>query len=258
MADPTVVAPSRKLGKLAPKHDRRTLLFPGYLEKRKLPVIPPEVVRSLETLKFFPDLGMMRNGGPGGLSDCTSAAKAHMEQTFTVFGGKPWRPTDDEIVADYNLVNGGVDEGAAMLDALKVWRSVGIGGRKILAFTSVNPLDHLQVKTAHYLLGGLYVGANLPISCLSQDVWDVGEGSEFAPGSLGGHAISSPDYSDVGSSHDGLTLVTWGKLQRATWAWVDRYVDEMYGVLSVDYVGSDDVSPEGFSMEKLADDLKAL
>jgi hypothetical protein len=248
-----IVAPERKLGKLPPKHDRRTLLFPHYLEERKLPVIPIEHDLSPQTLAAFPDLGMMRNGGADGLSDCTVAAPSHMLQTFTVCGGKPWRPTDDEIVAAYNLINNGVDEGADMLDALKMWRSVGIGGRKIRAFTAVHPLDHMQMCTAHFLLGGLYVGANLPIACLSQEVWDVGEGTAFAPGSLGGHAMSSPAY-----WIDGITFVTWGKLQRATWAWVDRYVDEAYGVLSQDYVGDDDLSPEGFSMEKLDEDLLAI
>ena len=245
-----VVAPIGKLGKKAVKYDRRTIAISPYIQRRKLPKIPLTHTLSKRTLATFPDLGMMGNDR---YSDCTCAALGHMEQTWSVYGDKPTRPTDSEILAAYSLINGGVDEGAAMLDALKMARNVGIGGRKIYGFVQVNPLDHDQVRTATFLFGGLYLGANLPISVRSQETWDTGEGAEFSPGSLGGHAMSLIDY-----AAKSVQLVTWGRVQRVTWAWIDRYVDECYGVLSAEYVGDDNRSPQGFSLAKLAADLKGL
>lgn len=246
-----VVAPGRKLGKAAPKYDVRTLRLASYIEKRKLPKVPQAHNLSRKTLKAFPDgLGMMENNE---LGDCTCAAMGHAFEAWTAWGGEPWRPTDADVVRAYNAVNGGVDEGAAMLDVLKLARGTGIGGRKIFAFVSIDPMNHDQVRTAHFLFGGLYIGAMLPVAAQGQKVWDVGEGSAFAPGSWGGHCMNVFDTTKAG-----LVVATWGALQPITWAWWDRYVDECYAVLDADFVGADKVSPQGFSLARLAADIKAI
>lgn len=242
-----------RLGKSAPKFDVRTLRLAHYIEKRKLPKVPLTHTLSARTLAAFPQLGMMRNND---LGCCTVSSIGHMEQTWSAYGGKPWRPTDAEIVEVYGRVNGGVDEGAAMLDVLKTLKRDGIGGNKIYAYVSIDPLDHDQVRTAHFLFGGLYVGANLPVSAQDQlevGPWDVTVGNGSEPGSWGGHAFNVVDYSLAG-----LTCVTWGQLQKLTWAWLDRYCDEVYAILEEDYVGDDKRSPQGISLAKLAGDIKAL
>lgn len=247
---PAVVASGRALGKKPVLYDPRTLRLARYIEKRKVPKVPHAHTLSKKTLKAFPQLGMMRNDA---LGCCTIAALAHAEQTWSVYGGKPRRPSDAEIEEAYNRVNGGADQGAAMLDVLNMARRVGIGGNTIYAYVSIDPLNHDQVRTAHFLFGGLYLGANLPVSAQDQKVWDVGEGPAFSPGSWGGHAFNVVDY-----DAKGLTIVTWGELQRITWAWLDRYVDEGYVVLEEDFAGDDGRSPQGFSLKKLAEDLKGL
>jgi hypothetical protein len=260
-ASRAVIVPGHRLGKLPPKFDKRTLRLAAYIEKRKLPRVPQTHTLSKKTLAAFPDLGMMKNDM---LGDCTVASFGHLYQTWSVFGGKPWRPTDTEIVEVYDRVNGGRDEGAAMLDVLNSVREVGIGMRpindagatgrdRIYAYVAIDPQDHDQVRTAHFLFGGLYAGANLPRSAQDQKVWDLVDGNGSEPGSWGGHAISVIDY-----RKKGLTFVTWGKLQLVTWEWWDRYVDEAYAVLEEDYLGDDNRSPQGFSLRKLADDLKGL
>jgi hypothetical protein len=252
-----VLPPGIKLGKLPPKFDRRTLQLPTYIEKRKLPVIPKTHNLSRKTMKAFPDLGMMGNADYG---DCTFASGGHLHQTWSVYGGKPWRPTDEEIISAYLTHTGGQDEGAAMLDVLKAWRKDGIGGNRIYAFVAVDPTNHDQVCTASFLFGGLYVGANLPWNVLDRAMraggpreWDDVGGNGSQPGSGGGHCMSQHDFAPRGP-----TLVTWGRLQRVTWAWWDHYVDELYAVLEEDYVGDDRRSPQGFSLKRLAEDIKAL
>jgi hypothetical protein len=215
-----------------------------------VPHVPKSHNLSRKTVKAFPELGMMLNDEIG---LCTCAALAHMEQTWSAWGGEPRRPTDDQVLEAYNRINGGRDEGAAMLDALKMARNVGIGGNPIYGFVAIDPQNLDQVRTAAFLFGGLYIGLMLPRSCQFQQVWDVTEGEGSEPNSWGGHAASLVDY-----DHKGVTIVTWGALQRMTWTFWLRYVDEAFVILEQDYLGPDKRSPQGFSLQKLAADLKGL
>lgn len=248
-----VIVPGRRLGKKAAKFDKRTLRLAKYIEKRKLPKVPQSHTLSKRTLAEFNPLGMMKNDV---LGDCTCAAIGHSYQTWTVYGKKPWCPTDKQVVEVYDRINGGRDEGAAMLDALNSVREVGMGGNKIYAYVAIDPMNHDQVRTAHLLFGGIYAGAMLPVTAQKQmnpKVWEVMTGNGSEPGSWGGHAFNVIDY-----AKNTLTIVTWGELQKMTWAWWDRFVDEAYAVLEEDYVGDDNRSPQGFSLKKLAADLKGL
>ncbi len=60
------------------------------------------------------------------------------------------------------------------------------------------------------------------------------------------------DYSPAG-----LTCVTWGKLQLMTWRWFDTYVDEIFCILSPDWLNGNK-TPNGFNAAQLRADLKAL
>jgi hypothetical protein len=240
-----------RLGKKQPKYDPRTLMLARYIEKRAKPKIPQGHNLSRKTLKAFPKLGLMVNDS---LGDCTVATLGHGEQTWSTYGGAPKCPTDAQIVAAYDRVNGGVDEGAYMLDVLNLARHDGIGGNRIFAFVGADPLDHDQIRTGHFLFGGLCAGANLPVSAqdqLDKGVWDVVPGHGSEPGSWGGHEMYVIDYVKRGP-----IVVTWGQLQSMTWAFWDRYVDEVHCVLSEDWIGADKRSPQGFSLSKLAADMK--
>lgn len=254
-ATPQVVVPNRRLGKKPPAYDPRTLRLARYIEKRKVPKVPQRHVLSKKTIAAFPTLGMMGNDA---LGDCTFASKGHAFQTWSTYGGQPWRPTDDQIREGYFATGDHQDTGRNMLEVLNYLRKTGIGGNKIFAFVAVDPKDHDQVRTAHYLFGGLDVGIALPVTAQKQTgagkVWDYVpnvNGSE--PNSWGGHDVN---LEDTGAKE--LTVITWGELQRVTWAFWDRYVDECWAILEEDYVGADKKSPQGFSFAKLAADLKGL
>ena len=73
-----------------------------------------------------------------------------------------------------------------------------------------------------------------------------------APGSWGGHAVDV-----VGYDEGGLTVVTWGALQRLTWAFWDRYCDEAWCVLSPDFL-TEGRSPQGFDVDALRHDLELV
>lgn len=243
---------TRRLGKLPPRHDPRTLLFSAYLDPHQLPAPPP--ARDW-THAAAPVWGMMANDR---LGDCTCAAAGHLMQAWTANHGAEFTPTDEQIVAAYSEITGynanypDTDQGAVELDVLKHWRTTGIAGRKIGAFVKVEPASRTHVEAAINLLGGVYLGAALPQRAQSQTIWDVPDQrtAEDAPGSWGGHAMAALAYSRAG-----VVFVTWGGLKVATWNWWLTYVDECYGLLDDEWVSGAMPAPNGFNLDALKVDL---
>jgi hypothetical protein len=248
-----------KLGKQAPRRDPRTLKFAEYLGAD----VPAPLTCDWSQHVGKP-WGMMANDNVG---DCTCAAAGHMIETWTANCGSGVVPADADVLSAYEAVSGynpsdpGTDQGAVELDVLSFWRKTGIGGHSIVAYTSVRPSVQQHVRAACYLFGGLYIGLQLPLSANGQvgGLWDVpsqGLNGDGQPGSWGGHAVSIVAVDD-----DGLTCVTWGALQRMTWAFWSAYTDEAYGVLSQDWVNlsvswtTETLSPSWFDLNALQADL---
>jgi hypothetical protein len=71
-----------------------------------------------------------------------------------------------------------------------------------------------------------------------------------APGSWGGHAVAV-----AGFDAEGLTVVTWGRLQRMDWAFWAKYADEAFCILdTMDWLGD----LPGFDVTGLTAALAAL
>jgi hypothetical protein len=253
MATTTTIDTEVKLGKLPPRMDVRTLPLPRYVDRSKLPPPPDE----LDLAAAVPEWPMYANDRIG---DCTTAAAAHMIEAWTApVRGEPVELGEGAVLAAFDDVKQ-IDpltgeEGAVELDVLTYWRNRGIGGHRIGAYARVPVWDHRLVRDAAYLFGGLYIGLELPLTAQRQETWDwtnrlIGPAK---PGSWGGHAVDVVAY-DEGT----LTVVTWGRLQKLTWAFWDRYVDEVYAILSVDFLNEEGRAPNGFDLEALKADLKRV
>lgn len=251
---------SVRLGKhLGVVHDPRTLRARDFLEAPD-DIKAPREHRIARTLHNPPMYANDRYG------DCTCASQGHrINAQENSSGQHEIKVSDADVLEAYSAVTGfrpddpGTDNGAYELDVLNYLRQVGLGRERdgtrhtIGAFTSVNWLDHNEVRRAHYVFGGLKVCAGLPISAQHQDVWDVTTGPAAAAGSWGGHSMYSVGYYD-----EGLLVYTWGREKLMTWNWVDKYVDEVYAVVSEDYFRRGGSTPQGFSIEKLVDALRHL
>jgi hypothetical protein len=104
---------------------------------------------------------------------------------------------------------------------------------------------------------GCSAGSTSDCRCLTaqrQSTWDwVGRLTGPAePGSWGGHAVDVVRYSP-----GTLTAVTWGRLQDLTWAFLDRYCDEAYCIISPDFLRGGH-TPNGFDLEALKADLALI
>lgn len=246
-----------KLGKKPAVHDPRTLKLAKYLNYPQLPTPPARV----DWTSRLGPLGMMANDR---LGDCTCAAMGHMVQVWTAEANEaPVVISDEDIVKAYEAACGyspgdpSSDQGGNEQRVLSYWRNTGIGpaGHKITGFASVNPHDRLEVQTALALFGGIYLGVALPLSAQAQvgRIWSTMLGANAQPNSWGGHAVPGAQYDETG-----LTVITWGALQRMTWGFFQTYVDEAYAVVSEDWITRSGKAPSGFDLETLKSDLAKL
>lgn len=240
---------TRKLGKLAPRVDVRTLALSRYVDRAALPQAPPTFDETAAETSW-PMYGNDRIG------DCTCAAAGHMIEAWTgAATGTPVEVPEQAVLDAFDAVKivdpQTGEEGAIVLDVLKYWRKTGVGGHCIGAFARVSLTDRTLQRTTAWLFGGLYLGIELPVTAQQQETWDW-TGSltgPAAPGSWGGHAVDVVGYDD-----GGLTIVTWGALKRMTWSFFDRYVDETYALLSQDFLDRGE-APNGFDLAALRADL---
>jgi hypothetical protein len=250
MATTTPVETQYKLGRLPVRTDARTLALPRYVDRSKLPPPPPDLDLAAAVMEW----PMYANDRIG---DCTTAAAAHMIEAWTApTRGHAVEVSERSVLVAFDKVKqvdpATGEEGAVELDVLNYWRKRGIGGHRIGAFARVPVWDHRLVRVAAFLFGGLYIGLELPLTAQQQATWDWTHRLDgpAKPGSWGGHAVDV-----VGYDRTALTVVTWGRLQELTWSFWDRYVDEVYAILSVDFIDEAGQAPNGFDLAALKLDL---
>jgi len=177
--------------------------------------------------------------------DCVTAAIGHQEQLYaaltkalasgwvpgTFYGPKYsiTSPTNTQVVAEYLKLTGGADSGLVISDTMWVWQRTGLWGDKISAFTHVNWKNHTLVKQAVAFYGSAHMGLQLPANAETQ--FDANQPWTLVPGwqsikNWGGHAVPVVSY-----DANWLYVVTWGRIQRMSWDYMDAYADEMWVVI---------------------------
>lgn len=247
---------NRALGKLPARRDPRTLRLARYLDPRNYPA-PPPARDWIDHAHAFDALGNTTVG------DCAFAAQAHLIQCQAAANGKTVSISKDDALGAYARVTGwhptvpGSDRGTQLLDALADWRKIGLAGHTIGAFVQVDVTNQLELEAAINLFGGLYAGVQLPIAAKTQTLWDIAPAGKFTDdyviGSWGGHCLAISAY-----SRTGLVGVTWGQLKHLTWEWLYSYADEVYAVISPDWVTDAAAAPNGIDITSLLRDLTAL
>lgn len=250
-----VKEPSPKLGRLPTRLDNRTLRLCTYTD---VALKPPGgyFPVSRPSARDWRVLGNDRWG------NCTVAAAAHHTQAWQWATEDRYTPNVDELVRTYLALTGGADTGLAMLDVLRHWRSVGVDGYRVDAYVELETRRlHTETRQATFLFGGAYLGLGLPAA--AQDQWAARKPwtlrgyqpaqERWRPWSWGGHAVSMVGYGTDGY----VRLVTWGRVQLTTWAWLKIYCEEAYAMLSGDWLDGGR-SPSGFDRAALERDLARL
>lgn len=190
------------------------------------------------------------SNGNDTLGDCTIAAVAHATTTFRGLVSKtPVIVSKQNVVKLYMTLTHGVDSGLNELDVLNYWQSHSVEKDKILAFTKLDPKNHTHVRQAVKLFGGAYIGFQVQQNC----VQEFDNHQPWTPGPLtnDGQAVFVTGYDQTG-----VTVLTWGNTQKATWAWFDECVDEAYALLPPE-AAKPNFAP-GFDFAQLQADLAAV
>jgi hypothetical protein len=243
--------PTYRFGKHPPKQDYRTLRFKNYLTGKLAP--PPAsynvLAKVYQNLKTSNPETLFPMDGNDSLGDCTIAALAHAVTTYRGLISKKKIMARQAVIKLYMHLTGGIDSGLNELDVLNYWRKHVVSGDEILAYTSLDVKNHTHVKQATLLFGGVYLGFQVQQDCIQE----FEAHQPWTPGPLtnDGHAVFVVAYDSTG-----LTVLTWGSTQKATWAWWDECVDEAYAILPPEAKKSD-FAP-GFNLAQLRADLAAV
>jgi len=245
---------SRRLGRKPKKHDVRTLELEKYL-----PAVLPSTPDVDDWSTKLTNLTAMLNDSVG---DCGIAAPGHAEEVWTSQTETQIVIPNSQILKAYEDVGGydgtpATDNGIAMLDGAKYWRTTGIpNGKKIKNFAKLNQASHEHVDFAIHAYGGLYGGFNLPLSCQNQTTWTVvpgGTQGDPTPGSWGGHAIWIVGRDKIRRTYK---FISWGLLMEMTYEFWDDCADEAYACLSDTDWAEAQLSPSGIDEATLEGDLQ--
>lgn len=241
-----------KLGKQLPKEDPRVPHLSKHMMMQK-------AAPTCDWTKPVKSFGMLANDLHG---CCTAAAVYHLIQVWLANNSFDFEPTDEQTLALYAATSGypKVDEGAVEMDVLRHWSLKGVPtsfGTDTVTFASLNPRDLNELRLSVQYFGGTYLGVALPLTAQTQpDVWDVVPGASVeiaGPGTWGGHAICAVAYDE-----ETFTVVTWGKLVKVTNAFMQKYCDEAYAVVSQDWLANSGISPPGLNWAGLQRELEAI
>jgi hypothetical protein len=239
--------PNYRFGKHPPKVDYRTIRFREYAGE--LPPPPASVdtlPRVYSKLKISDPATLFPMDGNDTLGDCTIAALAHAVTIYEGLVGKKDIMSKNAVVKLYMHLTGGVDSGLNELDVLNYWRKHSVRREKILAFASIDPKNLTHVQQAIQIFGGVYLGFQVQQNCIQE----FDNHQPWTPGPLtsDGHAVYATGY-----DQDGVTVLTWGNVQKATWPWWNECVDEAYAILPQE-AKNPDFAP-GFDIAHLQADL---
>jgi hypothetical protein len=180
--------------------------------------------------------GMLGNDQYG---DCVFAANGHIVEQQTALGqGKEVKVTTAQALAEYSKVTGfnpndpSTDQGAEVQQGLDDLRKNGLAGRNIVMFAELNVKDLNSVKNAVSEFGVVDIGFSVPASAMAQfnagKPWDVVANDG---GIEGGHCVIVCGYD---SSY--VYVYTWNAVQKMTYAFWDKYVDEAWALIDQDWV----------------------
>lgn len=251
-----------RFGKTAARKDAVKLKFADVFKASTLPTPPASFGH--QNLMADGNWHMLDNDQYG---DCVFAGAAHEHMLWTMEGGTPRsRFTSVDVLSDYTAVTGfdptkpATDQGTDMQVAAAYRQTTGIRDalglrHRIDAYAALRVGDINQITIAAYLFGAIGIGVNCPSSMEQQFIqgkpWDVINSDTID----GGHYIPL-----VGKNNNGNFLfITWGKVQEATPAWVEAFMDEGICYMDLELVNANTkISPEGFNQDALSGYLKEV
>jgi len=215
-----------KLGKLDPRRPAG-LHSLAFYQGNPLPAAPDSVITP-----NVPNWGVLGNDTHG---DCTFAGIVHARMAnAATLGLTETFPSDADVVNAYLSFTGGADQGAVEADLLKFWQTNDLFGSKLAAFAPTDHADLDELRSVIASYGLVYIGVKLPVTFQQQFVqnqpWDL-TGTPADNQIEGGHCIILTGY-----DKDYAECITWGKVQKVSWRWLQSYMEESWALITPEIV----------------------
>jgi hypothetical protein len=223
-------------------------------------VPPPQVERALALPAPAQSQDWMSDAGPwggmqnfGNCGDCVIASIGHAIQAWTSATSTRYVIPDDEIVGVYSAITGWTPTSPQIATGygtvFNYWKKNGIGGRTVEHTQRAYPTSPAQIQTsikqAVDLFGVAFVIIHVPVAAYdgwaNRVPWRGNMGDAIA----GSHAVPILGYDD-----NECGLVTWGAAWTMDWAFVAKYLTQLWAVTSPDWIGANGQSPNN---QKLSD-----
>ena len=241
-------------------------LTPGIV----LPAAPP----AISYVRGIPGIGMFGNQDWG---CCAFAAAAHYIQVWVWNAtGKMPAITTDQVLQGYAEVTGfninagppgqnPTDRGTVLQDMLAWWLRTGFplanGTRhKILAFFELDPRNAADLNLATAESGAILFGIRFPAYLQGLEspgsLWNLRTANANI---VGGHAITSAGYTPTILHGVVREVETWGSTDyRMTTKFVGAEADEVYAVISPEFVERNGDTPFGIPLATWEQQMAAL
>jgi hypothetical protein len=247
-----IIHPSRRLGKGPAVLPAGVRAFSDYVATRHLPDIPAVDHNSLN----LPNTPVFLNDK---LGDCTCAAVAHQARAWMYANGGSLAVADTDVLNLYEQFGyvpslPDTDNGAVEAEVLRYWSRNPFNGVSLDGMASVNPRALKSIRACIYLMGGCYIGVDLPWAVSSLDHWPdpPNHRGDWAPGTWGGHAVTILDYDE-----DGFTCISWGKFLHISPKFLLSYCTEAWALLSNEWADANG-APNGVDYASLAADMPLI
>lgn len=197
--------------------------------------------------------GMLGNDEWG---DCVFACDGHITEQQTALGlGQELVVTTGQALAAYSKVTGfnpnagppganPTDNGSTVQAGMGYLVKPGFGTFKAAAFGELSVSNMAKIKQAVYEFGCLSIGINLPTSAMDQ--FNAGQPWTPVAGSAidGGHCVQVAGY-----DADWIYVITWGQVQKMSYAFWAQYVEEAWAPIAADWVSKTGLSLTAFGAE---------
>jgi hypothetical protein len=265
-------APTRKYGRLHDDHSVARVHLRAVEGAALTPTATADWYSAVPATSWL----MLANGpdnsisnGYQGCGDCTCAAAGHIVDQVEWYaeGNTPATVTGPAVLAmyeglaGYNPNTGANDNGATCQGALQYWQANGLAGFKPSGFAQLDVTNLNLIKTVIDVFGCVYTGFDVPSIFETQfnnnQPWDVPKGRSGGQ-IVGGHCVPL-----VGYDATYLYCVTWGAVQKITYAafakyWAGTQDGEAWAVVVPQLMEASGATPSGLDTATANADWQSL
>jgi hypothetical protein len=191
----------------------------------------PAVATTVNYAQSSPGYSLYENNN---LDDCAVVAAANLAQTWNAELNLPaGNISTSAVLSLFGRLGGGAANGVPLRSVVNAWGLSPLGGQAITSSGLINPDNIRLVKKSIYLLGGLYVEAELSPSAQ----WQMSEGLTVTGGPAGQPSLAHA-FVLIGYDANYVDAVTFGRVVKISWSWWTSHAVQAWGLIPSTFIAA--------------------